>query len=296
MYVKIEKCPVCEHKEFTNELISEDYLVSRESFAIVKCNNCDFKFTNPRPSADVLDNYYQSENYISHSGKITNPVNLGYKIVRKFTLRKKLNLINSLYKKKGTVLDVGCGTGEFIYTCQKNGWIVEGVEPNDYARQKANELVNSNLYADFFHVNNKSEYDIITLWHVLEHIPDLNKSLEKLKSMLAKKGRMIVAVPNCDSFDAKYYQQYWAAYDLPRHLYHFTPVTMKKLIKKHGLKLKKVLPMPFDSYYVSMLSEKYKTGKNNYFKAVKIGYMSNKKAKISDNKFNHSSLIYIIKK
>lgn len=290
MYEKVESCPICNGLEFKNEIICQDQTVSHESFAITKCKNCNLLITNPRPNKLEIGKYYKSEDYISHSNKSTNPINFVYKLARNFTLKRKLKLINSL-KKQGSLLDYGCGTGYFLEYCKQHQWEVEGIEPDNGTRILASDKVDKKIYEDIYKLESKSKFDVITLWHVLEHVHELNDLLENLKTKLNKNGYLLIAVPNSDSFDAKHYQEHWAAYDVPRHLYHFNQLTIKELAKYYNYIHINTLPMKLDSYYVSMLSEKYKTGNNNYLKALINGYKSNSWAKKNEN--NYSSLIYI---
>ncbi|MDH5366846.1 MAG: class I SAM-dependent methyltransferase, partial [Cyclobacteriaceae bacterium] len=231
MYEKIEHCPVCSSSDFTNEIICNDHTVTNEKFAIVKCDNCQFLFTNPRPDVNTLEKYYDSDLYISHNSKGNTVVNRIYKFARFFTLRKKEKLIKRKVSADLTLLDYGCGTGHFISYCSKKGWNVSGVEPNNNARTIANGITKNNVVESIEKLNNKSTYQIITLWHVLEHVPDLNILIKKLTEKLDKKGSLIIAVPNPNSLDAKIYKQYWAGYDVPRHLYHFTQDSIKQLMK-----------------------------------------------------------------
>jgi 2-polyprenyl-3-methyl-5-hydroxy-6-metoxy-1,4-benzoquinol methylase len=297
MYENLTECPVCGSENYKNHLIVQDYSISQESFSIVKCDTCSFQFTNPRPPASDIGKYYASDEYISHTNKGNNPINLAYKMARTFALRSKVNLINTITKnKKGRLLDYGCGTGHFLHAITKNGWKTVGLEPDKDARNLARQQTpNSKIYKSLYNIEtSEKKFNIITLWHVLEHIHDLNDTLQTLKSRLKQKGKLVVAVPNISSLDAQLYKQHWAAYDVPRHLYHFNQEAMKTLMLKHGMKVKKTYPMPLDAYYISMLSEKYKTGKANYFKAFQNGYKSNQFAK--QNKTNYSSIIYEIKK
>lgn len=289
MYEKLEVCPICRHSNFENYLICKDHSISGESFALNKCKKCELVFTNPRPKEAVLSKYYEDSNYISHANKSTNLINFLYKLVRSYTLSKKVQLIktNSIGK---TLLDYGCGTGEFLQKCTKKGYSTFGVEPNQVARIQA-ESKGLKVVQDLNLLNEK--FDIITAWHVLEHVSDLKKTTKELRKLLNENGLLIVAVPNLESYDSAYYKEHWAALDVPRHLYHFTQSTFGKLIEETNLHLLKTLPMQFDSYYVSMLSEKYLTGKTHIFKALRIGHTSNKKAKQSGE---YSSLIYILKK
>ncbi|MBX9850758.1 MAG: class I SAM-dependent methyltransferase [Cytophagaceae bacterium] len=294
MLVSFNQCPVCEGKKFESFLNCKDHSVSKENFTIVKCSDCNFKFINPHPSEDSIGKYYQSEEYISHSDTKKGLINRAYHFVREITLKKKLKLVNSLSANR-TLLDIGCGTGYFLKTCKANGWNVEGTEPDDKARKIAEELTGKELYSSVFSIEN-NQYDVITMWHVLEHVHKLNETIIKLKVLLRKNGRIVIAVPNCDSKDAKHYKEFWAAYDVPRHLYHFTPETMEKLLTKHGLKLEQTLPMKFDSYYVSLMSEKYLSDNQaaTIIKPVLNGWKSNISGMFNNNKY--SSIIYVISK
>ncbi len=290
MFEKIEKCPICNHTEVINFMICKDHMLTGESFNLTKCSKCSFLFTNPRPTSDFIEKYYKSSKYISHTNETKNFTNSLYKIVRKTTLKQKVKLINTITVDK-TILDFGCGTGEFLNACKLNGWKINGLEPVNSARKKATKLTKTNIAKNIKELNSIDQVSIITLWHVLEHLHDLNNSIEILKNKLSKKGKIVIAVPNYKSYDAEIFKQDWAGYDVPRHLYHFSQETMRLLLKKHGMKIIKLIPMKFDSYYVSLLSEKYRNGKNNYVTSFLNGYKSNVYAKNNNN--NYSSLIYI---
>lgn len=293
MFEKIETCPICKNNKLENFIICKDHMLTGESFAISKCTNCSFLFTNPRPIISEIGKYYQSEDYISHSNKTKNLSDFLYKIARKYTLSRKLKLINSLSTNK-TILDYGCGTGDFLNACKNKSWEIYGIEPDKNARIKAIETTKKTIYENINEIMEIPRLDIITLWHVLEHIHNLNETIEILKTKLTKNGKLIIAVPNIESYDAKLYKEYWAAYDVPRHLYHFSMKTMKLLMQNHGLKVYKTQPMKLDSFYVSLLSEKYKSTKQNYKKSFITGYKSNRYAIKNNN--NYSSIIYIIGK
>jgi 2-polyprenyl-3-methyl-5-hydroxy-6-metoxy-1,4-benzoquinol methylase len=294
MYEKLSECPVCSASNLKNHKVIKDYSVSKESFNIMICENCNFQFTNPRPDENEIGKYYQSDEYISHSDKANSPINFIYKLARKYALASKRKLINTIAKqKKGRILDYGCGTGYFLETMKENGWKTYGIEPNDQARELAKSKAKVKEKIDDLNLKNK-KFDIITLWHVLEHIHDINTTIKILKTILKEKGKIIVAVPNIESYEQTVFQEEWAAYDVPRHLYHFNQETMKTLMLKHGLKVKKVYPMKLDAYYISLLSNKYKFNKNKFVNSFITGYISNTYA--SKNKNNFSSLIYVIKK
>lgn len=302
----LSSCPVCNSEKFKPFLSCEDYTVSHETFQIVECAGCGFHFTNPRPTESEIGKYYQSEEYISHSGTKKGIVNRAYHIVRNYTLAKKLQLILRLNgnKKPATVnlLDYGCGTGEFLNTCKKAGFQISGIEPDDKARSFAVEKYGLNVTSPASINSFKSNFfDMVTLWHVLEHIHRLKEFLAELKRIMKGRGVAIIAVPNLTSLDAKIYKEFWAAYDVPRHLYHFSPKDIRQLFSEFGFDLEYVKPMVFDAFYVSMLSEKYKKAKNvnnensgNLISAFLKGAKSNLLA--SDSQNTYSSQIYILRK
>lgn len=290
---ELKNCPVCDSNQTKPFLSCKDNTVSKAIFSIVECTSCSFKYTNPRPEEKDLGKYYISEEYVSHSNTSKGFINFVYQKVRNYTLKGKLNLINRLHSNKGNLLDVGCGTGEFLNVCAKNNWNTTGIEPSDSARNFAKEQYGLNVVTeDSFAIFKEQQFDVITMWHVLEHVPHLNDRIQELKKALANDGVLLIAVPNCSSHDADYYKENWAAYDLPRHLYHFTPNTIEKLFTKHGFKLSETLPMKFDSFYVSLLSEKYKGTGLQIIKGFWRGFISNLKA--GNNKY--SSQIYIFRK
>ncbi len=290
----LTNCPVCNSGKTTPFLTCKDHTVSRETFEIVQCDSCSFKFTNPRPDENKLGEYYKSKEYISHSNVKNGFINSAYQLVRKYTLLKKLQLI-SKYHRTGKILDIGCGTGEFLNICKKSKWDPIGIEPDVNARKMA--IVNYGLdvreESKIKALENES-FDIISMWHVLEHVAKLNERIEELKRLIKSNGTIIIAVPNCSSLDAEIYAENWAGYDLPRHLYHFIPKDMEFIFKNHGLEVFKILPMIFDSFYVSMLSEKYRTGKLNIISATWNGFRSNFSA-LKTGK-TYSSQIYFIRK
>ena len=294
--VTYTSCPVCKSTQIQPQLSVKDYTVSGETFSIVACNNCTHLFTQNVAQQNEIGKYYASEKYISHSDTQIGLVNKLYHSIRKRTLQSKQRLIErETEKSNGNILDIGCGTGAFLNTMKTGGWKITGLEPDETARVKAKTLygIEPQPSINIFNLSENS-YDAITMWHVLEHVHQLHEYIEQLKNVLTKQGKIFIAVPNYTSYDAQHYGQFWAAYDVPRHLYHFSPASMKKLVEEHGLTIKKIKPMWFDSFYVSMLSEKYKSGKGNLIKAFIIGLISNIKALFNPDKC--SSLIYIIEK
>ncbi|PKH49911.1 methyltransferase [Tenacibaculum sp. Bg11-29] len=265
-----------------------DHTVSNESYETMYNKEYDMLVTSPVPVN--LENYYLSEAYISHTDSKKTIFDRIYQLVKNYTLNQKLKLINSFNTEEKTILDVGAGTGDFLKICKKNNWVINGVEPSEKARNFSIEK-NIDLKSDIKEYEGK-QFDIISLWHVLEHIPNLIEYINQLKKLLKPNGVLIIAVPNFKSYDAKHYKEFWAAYDVPRHLWHFSKNSIKKLFSSIEMKVEKTLPMKFDSFYVSLLSEKYKTNKSRPLHAFITGLRSNIKAKRDGE---YSSLIYIIK-
>lgn len=290
------QCPVCGSTNIKEVLRAKDHTVSKEIFEIWHCNDCTCRFTQNVPSAEDIGAYYQSAAYVSHSDTKTGIINKLYHVVRNYTLQKKKLLIEKLSAKKHcALLDVGAGTGAFAAAMQKAGWDVTGLEPDATARENAlknHQLQLQTLETLFSFGDNR--FDVITLWHVLEHVHALHKYVETFHRILKDDGTLIIAVPNYTSKDAETYKEFWAAYDVPRHLYHFSPAAMKQLMQQHNFKVTDCKPMWFDSFYVAMLSEQYKSGGNNFIKAVWNGLASNTKAIANTEKC--SSVIYVINK
>lgn len=286
----ISNCPICNSQSFKHFLDCKDYTVSQKIFSIVECENCGFHFTNPIPKNEDIGQYYKSESYVSHSSTNKGFINKLYQLVRKRTLKQKVKLIQSESNGKNH-LDIGAGTGHFINATSQAGFNSLGLEPDQDARILAIKLHNANIkpLEQLFDLDDKS-MDVITMWHVLEHVYHLKQDLTKITSVLKDDGVMVVAVPNMSSYDAKKYKQYWAAYDLPIHLHHFQPQDISNLFDQFNMKVDKILPMKYDSFYVSMLSEKYKGG--NIISAFFTGLISNLKA----NNNSYSSQIYILRK
>lgn len=271
-------------------LTVKDYSVSGEEFQLLFDEELELLKTYPQPSPDNLGRYYESEDYISHTDGKRSLFEKLYHVVKQKALKNKINIINANQTKKGKLLDIGAGTGDFLVTAKNSGWETLGIEPSE----KAKKIALSKGIAfkkDIKEIENAS-FDVVTMWHVLEHVADIQEHISELKRILKPNGLIIIAVPNYKSYDAGYYGKFWAAYDVPRHLWHFSKKALTCLFAEKNLEVKKILPMKFDSFYVSLLSEKYKTGKMNFFKGFLIGLRSNIKAA---RNFEYSSHIYIIK-
>ena len=267
----------------------KDNSISKENFELKL--NTEFNMLVTQPVPKNLSKYYESEDYISHTDGKKSMFEKVYQLVKNYTLKKKIKLINSFNSEEKIILDIGAGTGDFLSVCKNDNWNVLGIEPNEKARKIA-ESKKINLQENLSEVKNK-KFDVITMWHVLEHVENLQEYIQQLKELLKENGTLLIAVPNYKSYDANYYKEFWAAYDVPRHLWHFSQASISKLFAVENISVVKTLPMKFDSYYVSLLSEKYKRGKMNPIKAFCVGFTSNRKAKRTKE---YSSLIYVLKK
>ena len=283
-------CPACGSNKAIPYLEVKDHFLTGEVFQLLKCSDCELIYTTPRPDKDKIGNYYKSEDYVSHSSTKKGIVNSIYNVVRNYTLNQKVKLVQSLVEGK-ELLDVGAGTGHFLKRAQDNGFSVLGLEPDPDARNVGKDQLQVELkdLSELYSLSKKN-YDALTMWHVLEHVYDLKSDTEQFISLIKSGGVFIIAVPNYTSYDAEYYKEFWAAYDVPRHLYHFSPASIIPFVEQFGLTLEKMLPMKFDAYYVSMLSEKYKGG--SLLDAFKIGNKSNRRAKNG----RCSSQIYVFRK
>ncbi len=293
---QIKKCPVCDNTDFSHFLTTTDFFVSGEQFEIVNCNGCGLKITAGAKDEEHIGRYYQSEEYISHSNTGKGVVNFLYHVVRNYMLGRKRKLVaKAAGNRKGNVLDVGTGTGFFLNEMKRHGWQVTGTEKSPQARQFAAEKFKLDLKPDEeLFILQENSFDVITLWHVLEHIHRLNDNMQAFSRLLKPDGKLVIAVPNRTSFDAIKYKEYWAAWDVPRHLWHFAPKNMRLLAQRHGFRVKSMHNMPFDSFYVSILSEKYKKSGFPLFKGLLAGKIS---WLISlTRKGRASSVIYVLEK
>ena len=289
-------CPACGGSEWKNWGQTKDYSISGEWFELKECTSCRIKATHPQPAADQLSRYYASTDYISHSDTDKGLTNKLYHKAREYMMRKKYEWVTGASNKKtGRLLDIGAGTGHFAKYMQDREWEVIGLEPDENARKVAAEKLKLHLFSlDTIAKLKPEHYDVITLWHVLEHVPDLSATMAQIKTLLMQDGVLFIAVPNHTSRDAGQYGTKWAAYDVPRHLWHFSPLSIEKLLSRHGFKLAQKITMPLDAFYVSMLSEKYKG--NNFFGPASA-LLSGIRTLLSGNKDVNkaSSIIYVAK-
>lgn len=290
----LKSCPLCGATEFLTKFELPDFSTTKEEFSIQQCAHCGFLVTNPRPPQDNIGKYYLSDAYISHTNENRSLFGKVYHVARRIAIRQKLELIDSYTKSKVVrLLDYGCGTGEFLAAAKKKGWQVKGIEIADNARMQAknNHHLEVLLPQDINTIASGS-VDVITLWHVLEHIDDFNGLITEFARVLTPNGSVIVAVPNPESYDAMHYGIYWAAWDVPIHLNHFKKQDIDRLAYKQGFRVVAIRKMLFDSFYIALLSEEYKTGRKNWLKAIFFATISNLKGW----RQNTSSLTYVLRK
>jgi len=291
-----ECCPLCLSCKVAEKFSCTDHFISREIFQIAQCRDCGFQFTQDYPDEKEIGRYYESEEYVSHSNTSKGLVNYLYQLARKYMLRRKLRIVNKITaKKNGSLLDIGSGTGHFADTMKRSGWQVKGVEIND----RAGEFSKSQFGLDVISPDEISSltpesFDCITLWHVLEHFHDPFRYAADIHRILKPGGVCIIALPNSDSFDALHYKEYWAAYDLPRHLWHFSPATFRLFAEKTGFRLKEIKSLPLDVFYISALSEKYKKSSLSFIKGIVRAKFYAFYSLFSKEK--SSSVIYILQK
>jgi 2-polyprenyl-3-methyl-5-hydroxy-6-metoxy-1,4-benzoquinol methylase len=290
---KLVNCPVCGSSHIKKVIEVKDYFLTREDFAIWMCDNCKLQFTNPRPESDELPAYYDSPEYLSHNAKGNGLTGKIYTAIRTRNIQFKYNII-SRFISSGQILDIGCGTGELLQFFQQKNWGTAGVEPNATAREFANRqyhlgVKNVAALKDF----PDHSYDVISMWHVLEHVPEIHQRIEEVKRLLKPEGILVIALPNYESWDAQHYKNFWAGWDVPRHLYHFSKTAFENLAQQHQLQVKEIFPLIYDAFYVSLLSARYRKTNFRLLTALVNGIRSNIAAK---RNLNYSSLIYILQR
>jgi 2-polyprenyl-3-methyl-5-hydroxy-6-metoxy-1,4-benzoquinol methylase len=289
-------CPLCSSTEINLHFTCTDYFVSREHFPVFRCATCTFQFTQDYPEEAVIGKYYESESYISHSDTSEGLSNKLYRLARRIMLTRKKNLVTDITRlNSGRILDIGSGTGYFTAAMKEAGWQSEGIEINEKAREFSRSHFGLEIQTpDKLQTIPAGSYDCVTLWHVLEHFHDPYQFTSEIFRILKPGSYCIIALPNCSSFDAEYFGQYWAAWDVPRHLWHFTPETFKVFASKSGFELVSIRNLPLDVFYISILSSKYKGSGISIISGMARGSWWFFKTLF--RKSRSSSVIYILKK
>lgn len=291
-----ERCPLCKGSDIKKRFSCKDHFATGEEFGICECHACGFVFTQNVPDEKEIGRYYESQDYISHSNTKKGFFNKVYHIVRTIMLHRKVNLIEKLtLLKNGKVLDYGAGTGYFARAMAKEGWEVTAIEKSPQARELSlKEFKFEMLPEEYLSKIGNKEFDVVTLWHVMEHIQELDMFWDELYRIIDDTGIAVIALPNCKSYDAMKYKENWAAYDVPRHLWHFTPNTIMRWGEKHGFILERQITMPFDGFYISMLSERYKGSRTASIRGIWNGLMG--WLATSTHREASSSIIYVFRK
>ena len=287
------KCPWCDSEKTQIHLWLKDEFLSLEEFKIYECHNCGLLFTDPRPGKDKIGEYYKSEEYYSHQENKKGFIPKLYERVKTVNLKHKYKIATE-GKATGKMLDIGCGVGDFLHTAEQQGWKCMGVEPSEDAKAIAEKRIKAEIISSENLEKIADEtFDVITMWHVLEHVDDLRWQVAQLQRLIKNDGRIVIAVPNYKSYDASYYKEKWAAYDVPRHLNHFNKNTLVKIFKSNGLTLKSCDKLGWDAYYISYLSEQYEHHSLPLLRGVFRGFISNCKARKSNE---WSSRVYVFEK
>lgn len=287
------KCPWCGSEKAQISLWLRDEFLTKEDFHICECLNCGLLYTMPRPDKDKIGDYYKSEEYYSHQENKKGFIPKVYERVKKTNLKHKYQLASKGINV-GTLLDIGCGVGDFLHTAETHGWDCLGVEPSEDAKAIAQKRMKGKIISsEELETLSDGSFDLITMWHVLEHVDDLKWQIAQLQRLVKSSGRVVIALPNYKSYDGQYYKELWAAYDVPRHLNHFNRNTLTKMFKTSGLELIKMDKLKWDAYYISYLSEQYKHHSLPLVRGVFRGWISNSKARRSGE---WSSLVYVFEK
>ncbi|MBQ8224952.1 MAG: class I SAM-dependent methyltransferase [Bacteroides sp.] len=295
--IHIDTCPLCGYQTSEQALMCVDRYASGETFHVARCASCGFLFTQDFPAESEIGVYYETPDYISHTDTKRGLMNTLYHYVRNYMLRRKARLVEqALGVKRGRLLDIGTGTGYFPAVMQRRGWAVQAIEKSEQARGFARDHFGLQVHPDEALMEGLTgeRFDVITLWHVMEHLEHLDEVWQRLNALLTDNGVLIVAVPNAASWDAKHYGADWAAYDVPRHLWHFTPVSMLQWGMKHGFVPVKRLPMPFDAFYVSMLTEQHLKHRFSFLRGLVTGTLA--WLATWGGKDRSSSMIYLFRK
>jgi len=237
----------------------------KRKFSLVRCNRCNFIFLNPRPDSTSIQKFYSHQDYhpfLNLNAPSKDLISKIYLLIRPYSIRWKRKKIHRA-KGIGSILDVGCGTGEFLFEMKRWKWEVVGIEADERGLQYARDTLGLKVFKDPEWNFPRESFDVVTFWHTLEHIHDLRGTLERIVPLLKREGLLLIAVPNISSLDFKIYKRDWVALDLPRHLYHFEPNSLKALCRSLGLEVFKYHQIPLDTFYNCLMSERLAFERSN---------------------------------
>lgn len=289
-------CPACGASDNTGLYKAKDHLVSGRDFMIRRCNACGMGWTTDPPSESDAGKYYVSEDYISHTDRKQTTADYLYHLARSFMLGRKKRLVTSFTgKRTGVVIDIGSGTGYFPAYMKKKGWKATGIEISEAARKYSAEKFGLEVIAP---ANVKAlpsgTADCITLWHVLEHLYNPAEWIEEIFRILKHEGICIIALPNFSSADSEWFGNRWAALDVPRHLWHFTPGSLRLFAERNGFSCERIISLPLDLFYISMLSFRNQGSRMPLIRGLLTGTFL--AVRSSFRKYRASSLVYVLSK
>lgn len=285
----MDTCPFCKNPNSLPFLKVKDEFLTKEPFEIVECTSCHLLYTTPRPAPEKMGAYYQSDDYLSHQANKKGLVPTIYEKVKHVNIKRKLRLATD-HLPTGKILDIGCGVGDFLLAAKTAGWEVSGIEPSDQAKSLAQQRLGF-LPVDPADISTLSDntFDVITMWHVLEHVDDVLQERDQLARLLKPGGRLVIALPNYQSYDAVFYKEKWGAWDVPRHISHFSQDTISCIFAHPLFHPIDIQCLKWDAYYISYLSERYLGHSLPLLRGAYRGFVSNLKARSSGM---YSSLVY----
>lgn len=244
-------CFFCGSHDIGSSIASVERLSKKETFHIATCGACGMKRTIDAPALKDIGTYYAHESYVSHTGVRVWPL----RVLRTLRLWLRAHMISSFFQRKGSLLDIGCGVGDFAALIQKQGWNVLCIEPDESTRQKAQKQYKLDVrdVSALAHLP-EATFDVITLWHVLEHMYDPLQTGATVKRLLNSEGVCIVAVPNAEAYSAEHYGCNWVAYDVPRHVSHFRSRDIHTWAERSGLEVIRQSSVPLDEFFCCLKS------------------------------------------
>jgi 2-polyprenyl-3-methyl-5-hydroxy-6-metoxy-1,4-benzoquinol methylase len=255
-------CPLCGSPKTRFAFSCPDHLVTGEEFPLHQCNDCQFLYSGRLPSEADAQKYYDSPSYTPHATDRKNLMMRTIGFCRTFIRQPiKRTWVRKWSKKRmGTLIDIGSGTGEFAVFMQKSGWAVTCIEPNQDARNFCASQGLTVFDTDRVPTLPDHSFNVVTLWHVLEHVYDIHGTMQTIRRLLQPDGTAFIALPNYSSKEASWYGRMWTGYEMPRHPSHFSPATFAHLASMYDMEIVALRPFVLDAFYLSILSEQHRKG------------------------------------